>query len=59
MVHTDVNYFFNLYDKTVRDDPLVLLTAYSGTAAFDIGGITLHSALCLPTTGTEQLSDEK
>ena len=39
--------------KTVRTDPLILLTAYNGTAAFIIDGITLHSALCLPTSGTE------
>ena len=58
MVHRDVN-FFNLYDKTVRGDPLVLLTACTGTAAFNIGGITLHSVLCLPTTRTECLSEEK
>ena len=57
MVHRDVNYFFNLYDKTVRDDPLVLLMVYTGTAAFNIG--MLHSVLCLPTGGTECLSDEK
>ena len=57
MVHRDVNYFLNIYDKTVRDEPLVLLTAYTGTTALTIGGVTLCSALCLPTTGTECLSD--
>ena len=59
MVHRDVNYCFNLYDKIVRDDPLVLLTAYTDTAAFNIGGVTLHSSLCLPTPGIENLSDGK
>ena len=59
MIHHDINYFFNLYEKTVRTDPLILLTAYTGTAAFNIDGITLHSALCLPTSGTENLSYEK
>ena len=59
MIHKDVSYFFDLYKQTIRDDPLVLLSAYTGTTAFNIEGITLHSALCLPTTGKCYLSDEK
>ena len=53
MIHHDINYFFNLYEKAVRTDRLILLPAYTGTAAFNIDGITQHSAVCLPTSGTE------
>ena len=38
MIHRDVNYFFNLYKQTIRDNPLVLLTSYTGTAAFNTEG---------------------
>ena len=67
MIHRDIKYFFNLYNSphtnifsaTSGDDPLVLLTAFTGTAAFNINGITLHSALSLPTTRVKHLSNEK
>ena len=59
MVHRDINHFFRQAGIGSDDDPLVLLTAFTGTAAFNISGITLHSALCLPTTGNPRLSHEK
>ena len=59
MVHRDINHFFRHAGIGSDDDPLVLLTAFTGTAAFNISGITLHSALCLPTTGNPHLSHEK
>ncbi len=59
MIHHDIKYFFSKLPSTTIEDPLVLLTAFTGTAAFQIDGITLHSALHLPTTGVSKLSDEK
>ena len=59
MIQWDVNYFFDLYKQTISDDSLVLVTAYTGTAPFNIKGITLHSALCLPTTPKHYLFAEK
>lgn len=63
MIHRDVKMFFTQFsqDSAYIDstDPVILLTAFTGTAAFNIDGITLHSALCLPTTGTKNLSHEK
>ena len=60
MVQRDINHFFRQLLTDVEDEPLVLLTAFTGTAAFNINGITLHSALSLPTTsGNPHLSAEK
>ena len=64
LIHRDVNYFFrllnnNIYGKTkIEDDKsLILLTAPTGSAAFQIGGLTLHGAL--PLSQNNQLSYEK
>ena len=40
----DVIHFLQQSLKLQPDEPLVLLTAPTGLAAFNIGGITLHSA---------------
>ena len=37
--------------KIEPDQPIVLLTAPTGLAAFNIGGVTLHSAFMLRTSG--------
>ena len=37
--------------KIKPDQPIVLLTAPTGLAAFNIGGVTLHSAFMLCTSG--------
>ena len=37
--------------KIEPDQPIVLLTAPTGLAAFNIGGVTLHSAFMLWTSG--------
>ena len=64
LIHRDVNYFFrllnnNIYGQTkIKDDkPLILLTAPTGSAAFQIGGLTLHAALQL--SQNNHLSYEK
>ena len=64
LICRDVNYFFrllnnNIYGQTkIEDDkPLILLTAPTGSAAFQIGGLTLHAALQL--SQNNHLSYEK
>ena len=59
LIQRDIHHFFNKDIHTNSDDPLVLLTAFTGTASFNIDGITLHSALCLPTRNTQGITDEK
>ena len=41
------------------DEPLVLLTAPTGLAAFNIGGVTLHSAFMLKTNSGDTNSWKK
>ncbi len=66
MIHRDIQYFFKLEDNQIETDPYqshmdprVLLTAFTGTAAFNIDGLTLHTALQLPTNEKMFLSEEK
>ena len=63
MVHRDTRYFFNLLKETIDpDNPRLLMTASTGTAAFIVEGLTLHSALSLGTGEFGKgghLSDEK
>ena len=39
------------------DEPLVLLTAPTGLAAFNIGGVTLHSAFMLHCSNNSDVTD--
>jgi DNA replication protein DnaC/predicted peroxiredoxin len=48
-----------LKDKNNPDDPSVLLTAPTGTAAFTVGGFTVHSALKIPLKLPKQASEIK
>ena len=64
LIRRDVNYFFrllnnNTYGQTkIEDDkPLIHLTAPTGSAGFQIGGLTLHAALQL--SQNNHLSYEK
>jgi len=41
------------------DDVIVVLTAPTGTAAYNIGGSTIHSAFLMTSTVTDTLSAEK
>ena len=47
--------------KVQPDEPLVLLTAPTGLAAFNIGGVTMHSAFMLQgnTSGDQNTDWEK
>ena len=65
LIRRDVIYFFRMikedpYPNTQLEDdkPLVLLTAPTGSAAFQISGLTIHSALQLSSNG-RHLSYEK
>ncbi len=53
-----IHYFrkANIAKPEHRDDPVVLLTAPTGVAAFNIDGLTLHTAFCLSQFG---ISNEK
>ena len=58
LVRRDIIHFFQLTRKVEPDDPLVLLTAPTGSAAFNISGLTIHSALQLNSNRTSNLSYE-
>ena len=45
LICRDVIHFFQLIGQVEHDDPLVLLTAPTGSAAFQISGLTIHAAL--------------
>ena len=47
LIHSDTVKFLKLSGTVQPDDVIVLLTAPTGVAAFNIGGMTLHSALLL------------
>ena len=55
----DVIYFLQQSMRVQPDEPLVLVTAPTGLAAFNIGGVTLHSAFMLETNSGETSSWEK
>ena len=61
LIHSDTVKFIKLSGTVQPDDVIVLLTA-PGVAAFNIGGMTLHSALLLGRskyTGFQPLSRDK
>ena len=47
LIRRDVIHFFQLTGMVEPDQPLVLLTAPTGSAAFQISGLTIHAALQL------------
>lgn len=61
--HT-IKCIFNEIDRTLSrksenaDLPVVLLVAYTGTAAFNIGGQTIHSAFNINKNMSQQLAEE-
>ena len=62
MIHSDTIKFLKQSGSFEPDDVVVLLTAPTGVAAFNISGMTLHSALLLGTskyTGFQPLSHDK
>ena len=62
LIHSDTIKFLKQSGTFEPDDVIVLLTAPTGVAAFNINGMTLHSALLLGTskyTGFQPLSHDK
>lgn len=62
LIHSDTIKFLRLSNTFEPDDVIVLLTAPTGVAAFNINGMTLHSAFLLGTakyTGFQPLSHDK
>ena len=62
LIHSDTIKFLRLSDIFEPDDVIVLRTAPTGVAAFNIDGMTLHSALSLGTskyTGFQPLGHDK
>ena len=51
LIRRDAIYFLQKTMKIEPDQPIVLLTAPTGLTAFNIGGVTLHSAFMLRTSG--------
>ena len=62
LIHSDTIKFLKQSGTFEPDDVIVLLTAPTGVAAFNINGMTLHSALLLGTskyTGFQPLGHDK
>ena len=53
LLHRDIVHFFKTIHVPDIDQPLVLLTAPTGIAAFQINGTTIHSAFNLSCTSEE------
>ena len=56
LIRRDVIYFLQQTMRLQPDEPLVLLTAPTGLAAFNIDGITLHSAFMLHSNDDQTMS---
>ena len=52
LIHSDTVKFLKLSGTVQPDDVIVLLAAPTGVAAFNIGGMTLHSALDTSVSGS-------
>ena len=62
LIHSDTIKFLKQSGAFEPDDVIVMLTAPTGVAAFNISGMTLHSALLLGTskyTGFQPLGHDK
>ena len=51
-IHSDTLKFLRLSGAIEPDDVIVLLTTPTGVAAFNINGMTLHSAFCWEVAST-------
>ena len=58
LIHRDVIYFFQQTLKSKPNEPLVFLTAPTGSVAFNIGGTTLHSAFMINSSDNDNISWE-
>ena len=56
LIHSDTVKFLKLSGTVQPDDVIVLLAAPTGVAAFNIGGMTLHSALDTSVSDVQYLS---
>ena len=52
LIHSDTKKLFSLSKRFKPNDVITLLTAPTGVAAFNINGMTVHSALLLRTSTT-------
>ena len=59
LIRRDVKYFSQLTGKVEPDDPLVLLTAPTGSVAFQIAGLTIHAALQLNSNSVSMSYENK
>ena len=59
MIKQDIPYFLKSVVKAEDDQPLVLITAPTGSAAFQVGGSTIHSAFLLYDKSRTKTSWEK
>ena len=46
-IQSDMSHFFKYTVKPDHDQPMVLITAPTGSAAFQIGGSTIHSTFSI------------
>ena len=59
LIQRDVSHFFKHTVKPDDDQPIVLITAQTGSTAFQIGGSTIHSAFLLHDNYKSKPSWEK
>ena len=59
LIQRDMSHFFKHTVKPDDDQPIVLITAPTGSAAFQIGGFTIHSACLLHDNYKSKPSWEK
>ena len=59
LIHRDMSHFFKHTVKSNDDQPIVLITAPTGSAAFHIGGSTIHSTFLLHDNFKSKPSWEK
>ena len=59
LIQRDMSHFFKHTVKPDDDQPIVLITAPTGSAAFQIGGSTIHSAFLLHDNYKSKPSWEK
>ena len=59
LIQRDLSHFFKHTVKPDDNQPIVLITAPTGSAAFQIGGSTIHSAFLLHDTYKSKPSWEK
>ena len=59
LIQRDMSYFFKHTVKPDDDQPSVLITAPTGSAAFQIGGSTIHSTFLLHNNFKSKPSWEK